>query len=853
MQMVYRNLIFFLSCSFVILFPKAYSQTAGIGFEKTIESNASVIPTSLPYSRANLLLLEEHFITIKYITKDWIYFNLTKEELNNLSLKKEFSALYFEYAPPTLLDDSARVMHHVDEVHAGLFPLPEGYTGKDVIIGVVDAGLDHNHPDFIDENGVKRLIRYWDHAVANPTNPPHPYNYGQLWSRQEILNGSITSTETTVSHGTTVTGIAAGNGLGNGRNKGFAPDCDIIAVKSDFSLPNWTLTIADACDFIFKVADTLGKSAVVNLSLGTYLGSHDAKDPAGQAIDAMLDAKPGRIVVCAAGNSGNEAKYHVRNDNINANTSFVWFKNNPSGSIGANTIYFDLWSDLPQAEFFYSFGANLPNGSFAERGVTSIYYAQANLGGEIRDTIYNSSGQRIATIRAFPKVVGSNYNLAVLFNNVDSTLYNYSFKTTGAGSYDLWSGTFIGLNKIVDQIPDASFYPPIVYYVMPDSLQSIVSSWNCSEKVVSVGNLRARLGHIDKNNNQYYPSEMTTPGKIGMTSSRGPSRKNYIKPDICAGGDVTLAAGTSTILNNPANNSRIDQGGLHIRNGGTSMASPVVAGTAALFLENCQKANWLDFKTALFATAGNDSFTGNLPNVTYGNGKLNVYELMSSLVIPLTIFGDPLLCQQPQLIGSFPSIDSYYWSNGDSTQNALATEPGELYLVAEDDNGCNAYSDTLFITQGNVPLNPIITNLDGALVSSNGPNIQWYFNDNTLINDTNQVIFPNQYGFYSVSFTSEDGCTSYSTAFNWTALSLEEISSNQFTLFPNPSTDKITIQSEELFSEVHISNSQGQRIATKTLNPSNEYQFSVSEYARGVYFVKIQLKSGSKTMKLIKE
>ena len=851
--MVYQRLL--VCFTFLTLWAKqlVFCQFTGLGYEQSISSYSDQISTALPYSEEHLALLERYNISPKYATPDWIYFNLSKSQITELRSLEEFSQVYFEYAPPTLLDDSARVMHQVDEVHAGLFPLPEGYTGKDVIVGIVDAGLDHNHPDFIDPNGVKRLIRYWDQAIYSPNNPPQPYNYGQLWTEQDILNGTITSTETSVGHGTTVTGIATGNGLGNGRNKGIAPDCKIIAVKSDFTRPNWTLTVADACDFIFKVADTLGIPAVVNLSLGTYLGSHDALDPAGQAIDAMLDNKSGRVVVCAAGNSGFVDKYHVRNPAINANTSFVWFKNNPSGSLGANTIYFDVWSDLPDANYFYSFGANLPNGTFAERGTSGIHYAQNNLGGEVRDTIYNSSGQRIATVKAYPRVVGSNYNLAVLFNTVDSTNYNFSFKTSGSGNYDLWSGSFIGYNSIVQEIPEIPFYPPIAYYVLPDSLQSIVSSWNCSEKVVSVGNLRARLGHINKNNDQYYPAEMTTPGKIGRTSSRGPTRKGYVKPDICAGGDVTLAAGTATILNNPANNSRIDQAGLHIRNGGTSMASPVVAGTAALFLENCQLGNWEDFKSVLIATAVQDSFTSNLPNETYGNGKLNAFDLMSILVEPLTIFGDSILCAQPQLFGSFPPMTTYSWSNGDTTQNALAIDTGYLFLFGENEAGCNSYSDTVLITQGSVPPTPAITQIDGALVASNGQNIQWYYNDNPLVNDTNQLIFPDQYGFYSVSFTSPDGCTSYSNAFNWTALSLESQKTEELSLYPNPTKRSFTIEGNEPIRNIEIWNYTGKNLSRIQTDTEKKVTVSIEDLSPGAYFVKIQLNSSIKIMKLIKQ
>jgi hypothetical protein len=43
--------------------------------------------------------------------------------------------------------DSARVTTHVDSVHAGT-GLPMPFTGKDVLVGIIDAGFDYHHPTF---------------------------------------------------------------------------------------------------------------------------------------------------------------------------------------------------------------------------------------------------------------------------------------------------------------------------------------------------------------------------------------------------------------------------------------------------------------------------------------------------------------------------------------------------------------------------------------------------------------------------------------------------------------------------------------------------------------------------------
>ena len=813
-------------------------QRSLFGLELALKSNRELIPTALPYEVVNLSTLNRDHIAIKYITQDYIYFNLTKSQLIEIKDKTEYANLYFEFAPPVMLDDTARFFHSVNQVHTGTFPLQTSYTGRDVIIGIVDNQIDYTHPDFIDSNGNNRVLAYWDHSIVNPNNPPYPYNYGEFWTNQDIMNMQPNNLNTTNEHGTTVMGIAAGNGLGNGRNKGIAPDCDIVIVETDFDLPNWTLSIADACDFIFSIADSLNKPAVVNLSLGSYLGSHDALDPAGVAIDELLSEKEGRLVVCAAGNSGNEQKYHATNSQINSDTSFIWFKNNPSNYLGANKIVFDLWSDLTESNYFYGFGANLPNGSFEERASTNFYFTQNNLGGIVFDTLLNANGDQLATVRCYPAIVGPNYNLVVIIEDIDSVNYNFSLKTFGTGSYDLWSGEFIGMNQIVEYVPDSLFYPPIVNYVFPDSLQSIVSSWNCSEKVVSVGNLRCRLGHIDKNGNQYYPSVLTTPGKISVTSSRGPNRHGFVKPDICATGEVTLACGPTVMLSNPSFNTRIDEAGLHMRNSGTSMASPVVAGTGALFLEHCTRANWQDFKNQLIQTSDQDSFTGNIPNLTYGNGKLNAFELLKSTTYELAIFGDTVICADSVLIGSFPAMENYFWSNGDSLPTISIFNPGNISLIAEDEMGCQQISDTISISSGIFPNTPIISELNGSLISSYGPNIQWYLNDSELPNDTNQLLFPDQEGYYSVSFTNEFGCSSFSLAFLWEVSGLEK-DSIQFFISPNPANNELFIKSDYPINDFLVHNGLGKIIPISIENHTTSIKLDISNLSSGTYFLLI--------------
>jgi hypothetical protein len=829
------------------------AQSSKFGFEKILrESSEQATSFAVPYSTENLLFLSKEGVKVKYVTPKWLYITTTPKWIDEQTRSGKLSDFYFDHSAPMILADSARFQYFVNPVHAGTNGLDASYTGKNVIIGYVDQGLDFNHPDFKNQDGTTRVLRYWDHTLITG-GPASPYGYGIVWDQDAINNGTCISTETGTAHGTTVAGLGSGNGLANGQNKGIAPESNIIIVESNFSLPNWTLSIADACDYIFKVADTLGMPAIVNLSLGTYLGSHDGNDPASVAIESLLDEKPGRIVVCAAGNSGARGKYHVHGEASGADTSFVWILNNPSGTaaFGANKIYFDLWSDVSDATFEYSFGADRPAPNYGLRGNTIFRPAQTSAGSVILDTIYNSMGHRIATIEIYPEIIDDNYRMQVLFSNVDSTAYYYRFMTKGTGSYDMWSGSWLGLNDFVTTTPNETLFPPITFYQMPDTLQTIVSSWNCSEKVISVGNVKNRKGHTTKNNTYYTSSDPNAVGELSPNSSKGPNRHNVIKPDVSASGDVSLSAAPLWLLANSSYNSVIDIGGWHARNGGTSMASPLVAGIAALYLQKCPSANYESFKNDLINTAFSDNHTGTVPNNAYGYGKPHALDLMLTTLFTATISGDSEKCADsiPLTVNASVSLSNVMWNNGIEGNPLLAGDGGEYYAEAYDLRGCRTFTDTHEVMQLEVlPILPILQS-GNVLATLSFSNYQWTMNGVDIPGATEQtLVIEPPYGTYTCYCVSADGCVTETPPYT-VAAGIDENSAVNLGVYPNPVIDKFNIGNELSYNSIELFDAFGKRIP---LIKSDDGTYNISSLSKGIYQIVIYTENQKIESKIIK-
>ena len=726
--------------------------------KRMLSGNLSeIVVTCFPKSRFTKNDFTTKGIFVKYETKNWIFVSLTKKQLASFS--EITSPFYAESNKAEALGDSVRSMHFVNEVHQGASNLPNGFTGKNVVVGIIDIGTDFNHPDFKTKDGKTRIYRYWDQTkTTKTTKSPSPYNYGEAWKNSEIDNKSCTATGS--SHGSTVAGIAVGNGLANGTNKGMAPEATIIIVKTNLNADNWTLTIADACEYIFKVADSLKMPAVINISAGTQFGSHDGKDPASEKMESLLDEKNGRIIVASAGNSGNSGKYHVHGE-ISSDTTFCWIKNNPGGKLlGKYSVYIDLWSDsLDFKDVHFSMGANLPSDNFKQRGFGKYLTFNQIIGKyPFTDTIYNASKQKIGLVDYYPEIIGDLAHLEITVSDFDSSNYNLNFSTTGKGNYDAWSGSKnkLGnyfLNDFITVIPSSLVYPKIKNYFLADSLQSVWSSFISSEKVVTVGNVQNREFFESKNG--LTTKSITPRGKLSINSSKGPNRKKILKPTICAAGDGTLASGYLVDLNNVNQNIKIDKGGWHFANGGTSMSSPVVAGIAALYLEKCSEASYNDFLDAVSATAFKDEFSGPLANYAYGNGKINALNLLLSTHSPIDYSGNNFICSDStQVFLNEKKYSAINWFDGSTQNQKKFGSPGFYSLSYYDHHNKNCISkDSIKIAFPETKVNVTIESSKDTLnclhnsvsLFAKGALFYEWSDGLNKTNDTNTVISPQKY------------------------------------------------------------------------------------------------------------
>jgi subtilisin family serine protease len=111
-------------------------------------------------------------------------------------------------------------------------------TGKDVLIGIVDTGIDYLNKEFIREDDTSRIINIWDQTIENNTDDS--VYIGQTYSNDQINNAinayknngdpyKIVPSKDENGHGTKVAGIIGARGYNN-QFQGIASDSNFVIV-----------------------------------------------------------------------------------------------------------------------------------------------------------------------------------------------------------------------------------------------------------------------------------------------------------------------------------------------------------------------------------------------------------------------------------------------------------------------------------------------------------------------------------------------------------------------------------------------------------------------------------------------
>ncbi len=530
----------------------------------------------------------------------------------------------------TMKLDSVRKVTHVDSVQKGI-GLPMPYTGKGVVVGVVDAGFDFTHPVLYDTSGGSyRVKRVWLEKATG--TPPSGFNYGSELTDAIAIKAAQTDNNT-FSHGMHVTGIAAGSGHGstvntNYKYRGMAFESDVVLVGIMPDSTQWQNTgmsdFIDGINYVFQYAQSVGKPAVVNLSWGSPSGPHDGTSLFSQACDALTG--PGKIFVCAAGNNGQD-HLHLQK-NFTTNDTIVNTFVNFDPSLGRQNTWVDVWGDSAKPFCvqlsLYNNTAIDSTGFVCLDNNTHEYFLIGSNSDTCFVTLTTSSQEFNGKTRVYIS----------LYSRVTDSVC-LSIKSTD-GQVNLWNG-YVRTGE--------GYVGPLTTngraWATPGDSLFTVDDIATTNSAITAGAYASKLS-FRCINGQTYTYQGGKIHALAPFSSIGPTVDGRIKPDITAPGFGVVSSvnsfDSSFITVSGANfSSTITSyhSTLTGRNyyfailAGTSMASPATSGIVALMLQANPNLTPTEIRTILAQTAIQDTFTGHLPiggNNYWGPGKINAYR-----------------------------------------------------------------------------------------------------------------------------------------------------------------------------------------------------------------------------------
>lgn len=426
-----------------------------------------------------------------------------------------------------------------------------GLTGRDVLVAVIDSGIDYTRREFQKEDGSTRIRYLWDQTLVSQIGqaPPEGFGTGVEFTEEEINRAlkvgveeafAIVPSRDVTGHGTAVVGIAAAGDVPmeeGGIYRGIAPESELLIVKLGMPMEGGfpkTTEIMRAVTYAVRKGLEVGKPLVINLSFGNSYGSHDGSS----LIERFLDnaAEIGRTVICVgAGNEGDTAGHY---EGLGCEIQMVEF------AVGEyeSTLSLQVWKQYSDV---FEIRLQAPNQT--EVVLTNL----VNAGRQVLQV----ANTQVLVYWGEPKPYSVLQEIYMEFvpvgsrNYIDSGIWNLILDPVEVviGKFDCYlpsSGARSSRTGFLQSIPEMTLTVP-----------------STSSKIVTVG---AYNGPLE----QYAP--FSGRGLADVSRENSITVAGLIKPDLVAPGVDIVAPDV--------------RGGFSLVTG-TSFATPIVSGCAALLME----------------------------------------------------------------------------------------------------------------------------------------------------------------------------------------------------------------------------------------------------------------------------
>lgn len=463
----------------------------------------------------------------------------------------------------------------------------EGYSGYGVTVAVLDSGLEYTsssnkHGD-LPANVIKIDYSDWPNKDQNVRN-------------------------TVTFHGTHVTGTVLGRGIlstsntgnGGGPYKGMAYNADLVFIKIGDDLSSFASW--DSIVNALKDAAEIYGADIINMSYGGYNNYHDGSEENEQGADYAYSV--GSAVFISAGNSADDNLHY--SGTVAASGSTECIQMNLTDHLGSSFIYVNLvWYDgYPTSKDLYL-----------------RFYSDASCTTEATRTEYIQTQSPRGTESQWYRHPASGY----YFSGSETVRYIKVFNNATSSQF---------FHLFLEPVNvDATFANPDIDYT--------IGTPATADKAMAVASYISRTQWTDYQGNGwcYSSTGCYGTGVISSFSSRGPRINGGVtKPNITAPGQGVISLRDHDVTT--WSEMTIDNDGINLNGSGpadyslsqgTSMASPMAAGAAALLIDSFPylKKNPSVLYSILQGTA-TDIVAGT--NNDDGYGLINIYNAYSILV-----------------------------------------------------------------------------------------------------------------------------------------------------------------------------------------------------------------------------